>query len=89
MDTSDGLIGDIAASRGEHTNYRRADLLNTLQRNGFAVQRETGANLFWRLLHGPALLAGPRLQRSLEAAIRLDGQLFRSANLFLTARRAS
>lgn len=89
VDTSDGLIGDIAACRAEHTNYRRDDLLATLRRNDFAVQRETGANLFWRLLHGPALLAGPRLQRSLERAIRLDGQLFRSANLFLTARRSS
>ncbi len=74
VDTTDGLTGDIAAGRGEHTNYRRSDLLELVRRNGFRVQRETGANLFWRLLHGPALLAGPRLRLPLERAIRIDGR---------------
>ncbi len=88
VDTSDGLIGDIAAGRGEHTNYRLDDLMTLMRRNDFSVQRQTGANLFWRLLHGPALLSGPRTRRALERAIRLDGQMFSSANLFLTLRRS-
>ena len=88
VDTADGLFGDIAVGRTEHTNYRPAWLLDRLDRHGFAVTRRSGANLFWRLFHGPALLARGRVRAGLERAIWLDGALFSSANLFLTATRS-
>jgi SAM-dependent methyltransferase/UDP-N-acetylglucosamine transferase subunit ALG13 len=84
-DTANGLFGET--SRGEHTKYRRDWLANRLQAHAFQITRESGANLLWRWFHGPSLLAGPRLPARLEQAIWLDGKLFRSANLFLTARR--
>jgi hypothetical protein len=87
VDPSDGLIGDIAIGRGEHTNYRKDDLLRALQSCGFSVRDVSGANLFWRLLHGPSLLAGRRLAEALERAILVDGRLFSRANLFLTVQK--
>jgi SAM-dependent methyltransferase/UDP-N-acetylglucosamine transferase subunit ALG13 len=84
VDPADGLIGDIALGRGEHTNYRPDALRNTLQACGFGVRDVSGANLFWRLLHGPSLLAGRRVSAALDRAILLDGRLFHRANLFLT-----
>ena len=44
-----------------------------------------GANLFWRFLQVPALLAPRRAQRLFDAPLRADGRLFRRANLFMTA----
>jgi SAM-dependent methyltransferase/UDP-N-acetylglucosamine transferase subunit ALG13 len=86
-DTGNGLFGDISLGKGEHTNYRRDWLVDRLQAHDFEITRESGANLFWRWFQGPSLLAGPRLRARLEQAIWLDGRLFHSANLFLTARR--
>jgi SAM-dependent methyltransferase/UDP-N-acetylglucosamine transferase subunit ALG13 len=86
-DTGNGLFGDISLGNGEHTNYRRDWLVGRLRVHAFEITRESGANLFWQWFHGPSLLAGPRLRARLEQAIWLDGKLFRSANLFLTARR--
>ncbi len=87
VDPSDGLIGDIAIGRGEHTNYRPEALVDTLRSMGFSVLDTSGANLFWRLLHGPSLLAGRRLSAALDRAILIDGRLFDRANLFLTLDR--
>jgi SAM-dependent methyltransferase/UDP-N-acetylglucosamine transferase subunit ALG13 len=87
VDPSDGLIGDIAIGRGEHTNYRKEALLETLQACGFRVRDVSGANFFWRLMHGPSLLAGRRLAAALDRAILLDGRLFHRANLFLTLQK--
>jgi SAM-dependent methyltransferase len=87
IDRSNGLIGDMSIGKAEHTNYRRDWLVERLRAHGFAVTRESGANLFWRWFHVPALLAGPRVRRVLERAIWLDGELFGRANLFLSARR--
>ncbi len=84
VDPADGLIGDIAIGRGEHTNYRPEALLETLQSQGFGVRDVSGANFFWRLLHGPRLLAGQRLAAALDRALLLDGRMFKRANLFLT-----
>ncbi|HEX4018062.1 MAG TPA: methyltransferase domain-containing protein [Frankiaceae bacterium] len=84
VDPADGLIGDIALERGEHTNYVKDTLVETVQACGFSVRDVSGANLFWRLLHGPSLLAGRRLAGALDRAILLDGRLFDRANLFLT-----
>jgi SAM-dependent methyltransferase/UDP-N-acetylglucosamine transferase subunit ALG13 len=86
-DTGNGLFGDISLGRGEHTNYRRDWLVDRLRAHDFEITRESGANLFWRWFHDPSLIAGPRLRARLEQAIWLDGRLFHSANLFLTARR--
>ena len=81
------MFGDSSLGKDEHTNYRRDWLADRLQAHDFEITRESGANLFWRWFHGPSLLAGPRLRGRLEQAIWLDGKLFRTANLFLTARR--
>jgi SAM-dependent methyltransferase len=87
IDHSNGLRGDMSIGKAEHTNYRRDWLRERLRAHGFAITRESGANLFWRWFQIPALLVGSRLRRPLERAIWLDGKLFRSANLFLSARR--
>lgn len=86
VDISDGLRGDLAVERDEHTNYCREALLSRLTDAGFEVEREDGANLFWRLLHGPSLLAGPRLRAAFDRAILFDGRRFSRANIFVTAR---
>lgn len=87
VDTTNGLFGDISLSRSEHTNYCPEWLVQRLDRHGFTITRRSGANLFWRILHGPSLLAGGRVRAGLERAIQIDGELFGNANLFLTARR--
>jgi SAM-dependent methyltransferase len=87
-DSSDGLRGDMAWDRAEHTNYRPSELLDLLCQAGFQPQTRDGANLFWRFLQVPALLAPQRARALFDAPLRMDGALFRSANLFLTAVRA-
>jgi SAM-dependent methyltransferase len=79
VDAADGLRGDMAWDRAEHTNYRAADLLGALAGAGFVPTARDGAGLYWRLLQVPALL--------LPAPQRLDARLFHRANLFLTATR--
>lgn len=87
VDTTNGLRGDMAWNRSEHTNYRPADLLAALTAAGFTPTARDGAGLYWRLLQVPALLLPPRAARLLDAPQRLDARLFRRANLFLTAVR--
>ena len=87
VDLSNGMRGDISIERSQHTNYLPQELLDRLASLGFECTDRSGANLFWRLLHAPALLAGVRLKQLLERAILWDGKRFRSANLFLTLRR--
>jgi SAM-dependent methyltransferase len=67
-------------------SYRRDWLVGRLQEHGFAITRESGANLFWRWFQIPRLLAGPRLRQLLDRVIWIDGQFFDRANLFLSAR---
>jgi len=90
-DTSDGFFGDIAVTRGEHTNYRTGDLLALLREQGFTIEKVAGANLFWRWFQIPYLLGGARTKAVCESAIRWDGDRFDSprwsANLFVVARR--
>ena len=87
-DDSDGLRGDMAWERDWHTNYETADLLALLADAGLTPRLKDGANLFWRFLQVPALLAPERVGRLLDAPLRADGRWFRSANLFLTAVRS-
>ena len=87
VDTGNGLFGDLSLGRSEHTNYLPEWLADRLRGHGFEITRESGANLFWRWFHGPSLLMGGRARAGLERAIWLDGKMFKSANLFLTARR--
>jgi SAM-dependent methyltransferase len=89
VDLSNGLCGDMSVGKRVHTNYRRDWLVALLERLGFALVSESGANLFWRLFHVPALLGGQRLRERLNRAIWLDGQLFKRANLFLSVRKLS
>jgi SAM-dependent methyltransferase len=86
-DLTNDLRGDMSVGKDQHTNYRTEALLVLLRDHGFAPTVVTGANLFWRWLQIPALLTGGRLRRLLERGIHLDGRLFRSANLFVAARR--
>jgi hypothetical protein len=72
-----------------HTNYRRSDLLLLLHRHGFEPVRVAGANLFWRWFQVPGLLARGRVRRLFEHAVYLDAKLFRSANVFITAKKVS
>jgi SAM-dependent methyltransferase len=87
VDAANGLRGDMAWDRPEHTNYRAADLLDALAGAGFVPTVRDGAGLYWRLLQVPALLLPGRLARLLDAPQRLDARLFHRANLFLTATR--
>jgi SAM-dependent methyltransferase len=89
VDLSNGLCGDMSIGKREHTNYRRGWLVGRLRAHGFEITRESGANLFWRWFQIPALFATPRLRRPLERLIWLDGELFRRANLFLSARKVT
>ncbi len=87
VDASNGLRGDMAWNRPEHTNYRAEDLLAAVTRAGFVPAARDGAGLYWRLLQIPALLLPARSARMLDGPQRLDARLFRRANLFLTATR--
>jgi SAM-dependent methyltransferase len=86
-DLSDGLRGDMSVDRDEHTNYRASELVALLRAHGFEPLAQTGANLFWRWLQIPSLLGGRRLRALCDRAIWVDGRLFKSANLFMVARR--
>lgn len=86
VDRSNGLVGDMSVGKDCHTNYAPAQLFSQLRRSGFEITRVSGANLFWRWLQIPSLFLGPG-RDLLERAIRLDGDLFHHANLFLSARR--
>jgi SAM-dependent methyltransferase len=87
VDLSDGMRGDLAVERTEHTNYEFGDLQRLLEHNGFAVTSRDGANLFWRFFDIPRLLAPARARGLFTRPLVLDGRLFRSANLFLAAER--
>jgi 2-polyprenyl-3-methyl-5-hydroxy-6-metoxy-1,4-benzoquinol methylase len=87
VDAANGLRGDMAWDRPEHTNYRAADLLGVLTAAGFEPTARDGAGLYWRLLQVPALLLPGRLARLLDGPQCLDARLFHRANLFLTATR--
>lgn len=86
-DDSDGLRGDMAWEREWHTNYRTGALVSLLEEAGLTPGLKDGANLFWRFFQVPALLGPRRARRLYDAPLRVDGRLFRSANLFLTAYR--
>ncbi|HEY3732664.1 MAG TPA: class I SAM-dependent methyltransferase [Streptosporangiaceae bacterium] len=89
VDLSDGLRGDMSVGRDCHTNYRRADLLALLRGHGFEPVTVEGANLFWRWFQVPALLTRGPVRGWFERAIYLDGKIFGSANIFVTARKVS
>lgn len=90
-DVSNGLRGDMAATRTEHTNYRTEDLLDLLRAAGVEVVEVAGANLFWRWFQVPSLVTSGRPKAALGRLIAWDGRRFRSprhaANLFVVARR--
>lgn len=86
VDLADGLRGDIAANRTEHTNYRPAALRALVEGAGFTIERTEGAHLFWRWFQVPALLGGRRTRAAMERLIRWDGRAFRQANAHLVAR---
>jgi SAM-dependent methyltransferase len=91
QDVSDGLRGDMAATRDNHTNYRTEALVDMVTQAGLEVVEVAGANLFWRFLQVPSLFVDGRVKAALGSAIAVDGMLFRwpriAANLFVVARR--
>jgi SAM-dependent methyltransferase len=87
IDISNDLRGDMSVGKDEHTNYRRACMVALLRAHGFEPVAVESANLFWRWFQVPALLASGRLRALLERAIYLDGKIFKSANMFVAARR--
>jgi SAM-dependent methyltransferase len=87
VDTSDGMLGDLDAERGDHTNYRVEDLTALLDDAGFDVVLRDGANLFWRFFQVPSLFLPSRWQRIVDAPLRWDGRWFHQANLFVVAER--
>jgi SAM-dependent methyltransferase len=89
VDRSNGLFGDLSIGKREHTNYRPEWLIERLSAHGFELERVSGANLLWRWFQVPALLLGGGTARALERLIYFDGEAFRGANLFLTARKAT
>ncbi len=87
VDRSDGLRGDMAWERAEHTNYPAEHLLALLRDAGLVPTSRDGANLLWRVVQVPRLLGPSALLRPLDAAIRWDASAFHRANLFVTAVR--
>jgi SAM-dependent methyltransferase len=87
VDAADGLRGDMAWNRNEHTNYRAATVVTLLDDAGFVPTQRDGANLFWRFLQIPALLAPEAVSHLFDAPLRADSRLFQRANLFMTATR--
>jgi ubiquinone/menaquinone biosynthesis C-methylase UbiE len=86
-DLSNGMRGDMHVDRHDHTNYDPAAFVRIIEDCGFEPQERSGANLFWRLMHGPYLLAPPRVRPLLDPLLRWDGRTFARANLFVAARR--
>lgn len=86
-DTSDDMLGDLHIDRGEHTNYRFDDLASELHAAGFEVVERSGANFLWRFFDIPRLLLPAAWSRVFDPLIRLDGELFTRANLFVVARK--
>ena len=85
VDLSDGLRGDIAVEKDEHTNYEQEQLVSLLHSCGFDVLNISGANLFWRFFQIPGLLLPNKWLRSLmDKFIYWDGLSFQQANLFIT-----
>jgi SAM-dependent methyltransferase/UDP-N-acetylglucosamine transferase subunit ALG13 len=87
-DASNGLRGDLAWSRPQHTNYPAEAIVSLVMRHGLVPRTRDGANLLWRFVQVPALLLPRAASGALDAPLRWDGRRFDRANLFLTAVRA-
>jgi SAM-dependent methyltransferase/UDP-N-acetylglucosamine transferase subunit ALG13 len=87
VDDSNGLRGDLAWNRTRHTNYDPAALLELMAGCGLEPVIRDGANLFWRLLQVPELLAPAPAARLLRPLSAWDARHFHRANLFVVARR--
>jgi SAM-dependent methyltransferase len=86
-DDADGLRGDMAWEKRWHTNYDPGELVALVEGAGLVPRARDGANLFWRFFQVPALLSPEPVRGLFDPVLRLDGRLFRRANLFLTAVR--
>lgn len=80
----DGLFGDMSLGASRHVNYEPEALLQRARECGYEPVDRDGANLFWRLLPPLELVPEGAPRRLLDGALRLDGTVFRRANLFLT-----
>jgi SAM-dependent methyltransferase len=96
FDRSEALCGDIASSRGGHTNYEPSEIATRLGRAGLLVEQMEGNGYWFRWLQIPALSLPRRLAELADRAVVRDGNRFtgrprvgitRRANLFVVARR--
>jgi ubiquinone/menaquinone biosynthesis C-methylase UbiE len=87
IDTSNGLIGDMAIEKHEHSNYEREWLRARVEAHGFEVVDESGAHLFGHLLQIPFMFVRGKARRLVDRAMVWDGKRFKVGKVFLTARR--
>ena len=87
-DRTHGMFGEDAIERGWHSHYTEDQLESLLMRCGFQPLSWARANLLWRFADIPRLLLPGPLKRLTYPALRVDGRMFRQANLFVTARVA-
>lgn len=89
-----GMVGDLAAERGEHTNFTVDAMVAVVHAAGFDVAALEGSGLFFRWVQIPALVLPGAAGRVAERLMIADAHRFtggpgagvrRRANLFVTA----
>lgn len=85
----DGLIGDISAAKGAHEHFNHSKMESLLNSAGFEVVDFDGSGFFSRPTGVAAyfLQSIKPLHKLLQRIIALDTKLFKSTNLFCTARK--
>lgn len=85
----DGLIGDVSAEKGIHEHFSRPKMENLLNISGFKVIDFDGSGFFGRLSGVLAyIFRGIKpLHKLLQRITALDAKMFKSTNLFCTARK--
>lgn len=85
----DGLVGDISAEKRWHEHFSRAKLGKLLNESGFEVVSFDGNGFFGRIIGNINVLV--RGIKSLQPVIgrigAFDARMFKSNNLFCTARK--
>jgi hypothetical protein len=91
VSNTDGLVGDISATKRWHEHFSRRQLEGLLQRNGFAVVRFDGAGFFVRVLKIAEMALGRigPLRSRIRSIMAWDARRFQSANLFCVARKCA
>jgi SAM-dependent methyltransferase len=88
VDVGDGLVGDLAATRDHHHNYRFDELCDRVCPAGFEVVDRAGSGFIGRQVDGVRLLTSGRVRSALDRLVLVDGRWFHRAHLFVAFRRA-